>query len=65
VLLLAAGIDSSGNDTPNLLYGLLQLEPDVHMLPFCSCCHQRKDMCDGIFDDGEWMCGVCVARYVR
>lgn len=31
----------------------------------CGWCHQRTDMTGGIFDDGEWMCGGCIARYAR
>lgn len=31
----------------------------------CGCCHQQTDMTDGIYDDGEWMCGGCIARYAR
>lgn len=31
----------------------------------CGWCHQREDMSDGIYDDGEWMCGGCIARYAR
>lgn len=31
----------------------------------CGWCYQRKDMIGGIFDDGEWMCGDCIARYAR
>lgn len=31
----------------------------------CGWCHQRTDMTGGIYDDGEWMCGGCIARYVR
>jgi hypothetical protein len=29
----------------------------------CGWCHQRTDMTGGIYDDGEWMCGECIARY--
>jgi hypothetical protein len=29
----------------------------------CGWCHEYVDMADGIYDDGEWMCGGCVARY--
>jgi hypothetical protein len=29
----------------------------------CGWCHQRSDMTGGIYDDGEWMCGHCVARF--
>ncbi|TWO69124.1 hypothetical protein FN976_20530 [Caenimonas sedimenti] len=32
-------------------------------LPECGWCNRRSDMTGGIFDDGEWMCGHCVARY--
>lgn len=32
-------------------------------LPVCGWCHQKKDMSTGIYDDGEWMCGDCVAGY--
>lgn len=30
----------------------------------CSWCHQRQDMTDGIYDDGEWMCGYCVVSHM-
>lgn len=30
----------------------------------CGWCHQMKDMSDGIYDDGEWMCGECIAGYI-
>lgn len=30
----------------------------------CGWCHQKTDMTGGIYDDGEWMCGHCIARYV-
>jgi ribosomal protein L37AE/L43A len=29
----------------------------------CAYCHQHEDMSNGIYDDGEWMCGHCVAGY--
>lgn len=31
----------------------------------CGWCHQRTDMTGGIYDDGEWMCGNCIAHYAR
>lgn len=31
----------------------------------CAYCNQQEDMGDGIYDDGEWMCGGCVAGYAR
>ena len=31
----------------------------------CSWCHQPGDMSDGIYDDGEWMCGGCIAGSAR
>lgn len=31
----------------------------------CGWCHQRTDMTGGIYDDGEWMCGGCIAGYAR
>lgn len=31
----------------------------------CGWCHQRTDVAGGIYDDGEWMCGGCIARYAR
>lgn len=36
---------------------------DSRILAECGWCHQRKDMDGGIYDDGEWMCGDCIARY--
>ena len=31
----------------------------------CAWCNQPEDMSDGIYDDGEWMCGGCIAQYAR
>ena len=31
----------------------------------CGWCNQPEDMSDGIYDDGEWMCGGCIAQYAR
>lgn len=31
----------------------------------CHWCGQRSDMSGGIYDDGEWMCGDCIAGYAR
>jgi hypothetical protein len=31
----------------------------------CGWCHQPCDMGDGIYDDGEWMCGGCISQYAR
>lgn len=28
----------------------------------CGWCHQSCDMGDGIYDDGEWMCGGCISQ---
>lgn len=30
----------------------------------CAWCHQARDMSDGLYDDGEWMCGVCISGYI-
>lgn len=38
-------------------------EPDSGLV--CAWCHQPTDMSDGIYDDGEWMCGGCVAQYAH
>lgn len=38
---------------------------DNRIMAECGWCHQRIDMTDGIYDDGEWMCGNCIARYAR
>lgn len=29
----------------------------------CGWCHRETDMTGGIYDDGDWMCGECVAGY--
>jgi hypothetical protein len=34
-------------------------------LQVCGWCHQPCDMGDGIYDDGEWMCGGCISQYAR
>lgn len=31
----------------------------------CCSCHQVQDMSDGLYDDGEWLCGVCIAEYAQ
>ena len=31
----------------------------------CEWCHQSGDMTGGVYDDGEWMCGHCVAHYAN
>ena len=36
---------------------------DSRILAECGWCHQRKDMNGGIYDDGEWMCGDCIAGF--
>ncbi|MBW8365387.1 MAG: hypothetical protein K0M39_12625 [Rhizobium sp.] len=38
---------------------------DGRLLAECGWCHQRKDMAGGIYDEGEWMCGDCIASYAR
>lgn len=38
---------------------------DSRIMAECGWCHQRTDMAGGIYDDGEWMCGHCIARYAR
>lgn len=30
----------------------------------CGTCERRMDMSDGIYDDGEWLCGACISKYV-
>lgn len=37
---------------------------DSRTLAECGWCHQSTDMSWGIYDDGEWMCGECIAGYV-
>lgn len=31
----------------------------------CGWCGQADTMLDGLYDDGEWMCGACIAGYAR
>ncbi len=38
---------------------------DSRIISECGWCYQRKDMTGGIFDDGEWMCGDCIAGYAE
>lgn len=35
----------------------------IEIMATCGWCHEPKDMCTGIYDDGEWMCGDCIAGY--
>ena len=34
-------------------------------LQACGWCYQQCDMGDGIYDDGEWMCGGCIAQFAH
>lgn len=54
-------------DTPrtNHFMELMCAENARDNLPVCGWCNQKSDMSDGIYDDGEWMCGVCIARHTR
>ncbi|QDL54985.1 PIN domain-containing protein [Rhodoferax aquaticus] len=45
------------------LQDLLEEQRYRRNLPTCGWCNQKKDMSGGIYDDGEWMCGDCVAGY--
>lgn len=38
---------------------------DSRILAECGWCQQRTDMAGGLYDDGEWMCGDCIARYAK
>lgn len=38
---------------------------DGGIIAQCGHCYQRTDMTGGIYDDGEWMCGHCIARYAN
>lgn len=31
----------------------------------CAWCHAPSDMAGAIYDDGEWMCGACIAQFAR
>ena len=31
------------------------------MLLTCSSCGRKDSMGDGLYDDGEWICGACIA----
>ena len=38
--------------------------PEVHGgTPRCARCMQPVDVCSGVYDDGEWLCGHCIASY--
>jgi hypothetical protein len=45
--------------------GLMERQHERSRLPECGWCQKRVDMGDGIYDDGEWMCGGCIARHAR
>jgi len=37
----------------------------VPLTASCGWCHRRGDMTGGIYDDGEWMCGLCIDQHAR
>lgn len=41
------------------------MDDDRPLTAECGWCHQLVDMTGGIYDDGEWMCGNCIAGYAR
>lgn len=41
------------------------IDNDQGIIAECGWCHQQGDMTGGIYDDGEWMCGHCIAKYSR
>jgi hypothetical protein len=44
---------------------LMEREQARMGLAECAWCHERVEMGDGVYDDGEWMCGGCVALHAR
>jgi PIN domain len=50
---------------PNPFFEISAREQRHARLPTCGWCDRKTDMSDGIYDDGEWMCGGCVAGYAR
>jgi hypothetical protein len=44
---------------------LMERQYERSWLPECGWCHKRVDMGDGIYGDGEWMCGSCIAKNAR
>lgn len=54
---------------PSLQPGFRETEASSYrnegIMAVCGWCHCRDDMSDGIYDDGEWMCGGCVAGYAN
>jgi hypothetical protein len=40
-------------------------EPYRPIMSTCGWCDRHDDMTGGIYDDGEWMCGACIAHYAR
>jgi hypothetical protein len=53
------------SNRPSYFAGSMRDERGRDSLPECGWCHQKSDMSDGIYDDGEWMCGACIASYAR
>jgi hypothetical protein len=46
----------------------LDLQADaeaVAAMPRCCKCQQPVDNCSGVYDDGDWLCGNCIAGYAR
>ncbi len=53
---------------PSNQQGFIEVKDRSHqadvILSLCSSCNQKTDMTGGIYDDGEWMCGGCIAGYI-
>ncbi len=51
------------SNQPGFVEAVSDWEKDSGIMGECGWCHQHTDMTGGIYDDGEWMCGGCIARY--
>lgn len=56
-----ASLLPSSQDGYQMSYGPELSNPIVAT---CGWCHQRRDMSDGIYDDGEWMCAGCISGFI-
>ncbi|MBL8517302.1 MAG: hypothetical protein JNM76_10085 [Betaproteobacteria bacterium] len=47
----------------NVFADLIGRETNRQSQTMCDWCYQPMEMLSGIYDDGEWMCGGCIAGY--
>jgi hypothetical protein len=50
---------------PPIPYSEQRQKSSQPILLTCSRCRRKDGMGDGLYDDGEWICGACIAGMIH